>query len=99
MSGSNVTVTSATRMEGVADGVWPNHRLDSLQGVNSTPWVEQTPTIAWEYPRFGPGNEVPKNPIARKENYSFNPQGFVFTLAGSDRGEKGFLDGIEFEAM
>lgn len=97
MTGENATVTSATRMGGDADGIWPNHRLDSLDGVNSTPWVEKTPTIAWEYPKFGEGNDVPKNPISG-QRYSFNPQGFVFTLAGSTSGEEGFVDGIESQA-
>ena len=97
MTGLNVTVTSATRMEGDPDGRWPNHHLDSFHGVNSTPWMEPEPTIAWEYPKFGEGNAVPRNPVGR-ENYSFNPQGFVFTLAGSDAGEEGFVDGVKADA-
>lgn len=97
MSGQNASVTSASRMEGDADGVWPNHRLDSLEGVNSTPWMLKTPTIAWEYPKSA-GNEVPENPFVTKENYRFNPQGFVFTMAGSESGEAGFVDGVGLEA-
>ena len=97
MSGLNASVTSATRMEGDADGVWPNHRLDSLEGVNSTPWLKKTPTIAWEYPKSAE-NEVPENPFARGESYTFNPQGFVFTMAGSEIGEAGFVDGVGSEA-
>eukprot|EP00804_Cyclotella_cryptica_P001991 CCRYP_007413-RA/>CCRYP_007413-RA protein AED:0.05 eAED:0.03 QI:0/0/0/1/1/1/4/0/2016 len=97
MTGENATVTSVTRMEGDADGKWPNHRVDSLQGVNSTPWEEPSPKIAWEYPKFGATSEVPKNPIPR-EDYALNPQGFVFTLAGSNNGEEGFVDGLESDA-
>ena len=100
LTGANASVTSVTRMEGeAADGLWPNHRLDSLEGVNSTPWMERTPTMAWEYPKFDVRDGgKPVNPIARGENYSFNPQGFVFTLAGSQSGEEGFRDGLGSEA-
>jgi hypothetical protein len=98
MTGRNATVTSVTRMErGEDDGRWPNHRLDSLDGVNSTPWLEKTPVISWEYPRFV-GDETPKNPMGGREKYDYNPQGFVFTLAGSENGEDGFVDGTGSEA-
>lgn len=93
MSGENSTAASVTATK-VTDlnGNWPNHRVDSLRGVNSTPWVMQSPTMGWNYPTFSEGNEVPMNPAGR-ERYSFNPQGFVFTMAGSPNGEEGFSDG------
>ena len=94
MSGKNSTAAFVTKMEGgdELDGKWPNHRVDGLIGVKSTPWEVQSPTMAWEYPRFSEGDEVPMNPYAGK-NYSFNPQGFVFTLAGSSSEEEGYIDG------
>jgi len=98
LSGKSNEVTAVTRMEGEPDGKWPNHRLDSLKGVNSTPWEEPSPTVSWEYPKSLDGDEVPKNPNARGQNYSSNPQGFVFTLAGSKDGEEGFRDGLGSEA-
>ena len=98
MTGTNASVTSATRMEGDADGVWPNHRLDSLHGVNSTPWTERTPTITWEYPKSDVTDGIPVNPIAKGENYTLNSQGFVFTSAGSQKGEEGFSDGVGSDA-
>ena len=92
MSGKNATAAYVTSMGGGLDGRWPNHRTDSLQGVNSTPWELPTPTMAWEYPRFADGDENPMNPSVR-EKYGFNPQGFVFTLAGSENGIEGYVDG------
>ncbi|KAL9185156.1 hypothetical protein ACHAXT_002933 [Thalassiosira profunda] len=93
MSGANSKAAFVTAMEEEElDGTWPNHRIDSRQGVNSTPWEQPSPTMAWNYPRFGDGDEVPTNPIEGK-NFSYNPQGFVFTLAGSLEGEEGFVDG------
>ena len=79
-------------MEGELDGKWPNHRMDSLDGVRSTPWEQPSPTMAWNYPSFAYGGEIPQN--RHSENrHSFNPQGFVFTLAGSQEKEEGFADG------
>ena len=104
MSGMNSTPAYVTTMmmddvgeeEHDVDGIWPNHRLDSLQGVNSTPWELPMPTMAWNYPRFD-GDELPTNPNAGGK-YSFNPQGFVFTMAGSLDGEEGFVDGVGNDA-
>ncbi|KAL7552581.1 hypothetical protein ACHAWF_015815 [Thalassiosira exigua] len=94
MSGENSTAAFATKMEGeTLDGIWPNHRVDSLRGVNSTPWELPSPTMAWNYPAYADGNEIPTNPNAGTP-HSFNPQGFVFTLAGSQDGEEGFVDGL-----
>ena len=100
MSGKNNTADLVTKMEGEElDGTWPNHRLDSFDGVNSTPWELKTPTMAWNYPRFSAGDETPVNPnsVAGK-HYSFNPQGFVFTMAGSLDREEGYLDGTGSDA-
>ena len=88
----------ATLMEGEAlDGNWPNHRVDGLNGVNSTPWELPSPTMAWNYPTHADGSEVPTNPKAGAP-HSFNPQGFVFTLAGSPDGDEGFVDGLGSDA-
>ena len=84
MTGGNASVT---------DGFW-NHCLD---GVNSTPWLEKMPIIAWEYPIFD-GDGVPQNPVVTGKTYGYNPQGFVFTLAGSENGEDGFVDGTGSKA-
>lgn len=92
MSGENSTTNYVTAMNGEdLNGNWPNHRVDSLRGVNSTPWIMRSPTMGWIYPSFSEGNEIPRNPVT--DRYSFNPQGFVFTLAGSPNGEGGFSDG------
>ncbi|CAM9450628.1 unnamed protein product [Ascophyllum nodosum] len=64
----------------------PVHNLEALSADvkgNS----DFFPTVAWEYPKaltasFGPKRETP----------SFNPQGYVFTLAGGS-GVAGFADG------
>ena len=94
LSGENSTAAYVTKMEREElDGYWPNHRVDSLRGVNSTPWELPSPTMAWNSPKFSTGHDVPINPNAGKQ-YAFNPQGFVFTMAGSQYGEEGFLDGI-----
>jgi hypothetical protein len=94
LSGENSTAAYVTKMEREElDGYWPNHRVDSLRGVNSTPWELPSPTMAWNSHKFSTGNDVPINPNAGKQ-YAFNPQGFVFTMAGSQYGEEGFLDGI-----
>ena len=98
MSGANSTPDTVTKMGGdVLDGKWPNHRVDSIEGVNSTPWELPSPTMGWNYPRHSDGANIPMNPNAG-ETYSFNPQGFVFTMAGSENGEEGFLDGIGTDA-
>jgi len=98
MSGEDSTAALVTNMEGkLPDGQWPNHRVDSLQGVNSTPWELPSPTMAWNYPRYPDSTNIPMNPNAG-EKYSFNPQGFVFTMAGSQNGEEGFLDGTGSDA-
>ena len=96
-SGSNSTVTRMTRMEDEPGGIWPNDRISSMKGINSTPWETTTPTVTFEYPNFLDDDGIPRNPISGKK-YSFNPQGFVFTLAGSTNGEEGFSDGVESEA-
>lgn len=98
MSGRNATAGYATKMKGdKLDGVWPNHRVNSLKGVNSTPWESPLPTIAWNYPSYSDGNNIPANPHIGGQ-YSFNPQGFVFTMAGSIDGQEGFLDGLGSDA-
>ena len=92
MSGKNTTAAFVTQMEGDLDGKWPNHQVDSLGGVRSTPWEEPSPTMAWNYPSSAYGGEMPQNP--HPGHWSpFNPQGFVFTLAGSREGVEGFADG------
>ena len=98
LSGLNSTAEFVTIMEGELDGKWPNHRVDSSHGVNSTRWELPSPTMAWNYPRFAEGDETPMNPISASKNYSFNPQGFVYTLAGSQNGEEGFVDGLGSDA-
>ena len=103
MSGRNNTPSHVTKMEGEElDGVWPNHRVDSHRGVNSTPWEMPLSTMAWNYPRFSEGNDTPMNPNANDfgsgRKYSFNPQGFVFTIAGSLNGDEGFVDGVGSDA-
>lgn len=97
-SGEGSTASYVTKMEGEElDGNWPNHRVDSLHGVNSTPWEIPSPTMAVNYPTCSDGDEIPTNPNAG-EKYSFNPQGFVFTMAGSRNGEEGFSDGVGTDA-
>lgn len=101
MSGSNATAGYATRTEGEEpDGTWPNHRRDSADGVRSTPWEAPMPTMAWNYPRHaGVGDAIPRNPNSETGGrYEFNPQGFVFTMAGSEEGEEGFSDGVGSDA-
>ena len=58
-----------------------------MEELISTPWEEgSSPTITWEYPRSIEDDDT-RGP-------SFNPQGYVFTLAGSKTGKEGFVDGI-----
>jgi sugar lactone lactonase YvrE len=91
LSGVNNTVAYSTN-DGEPDGIWPNHQFDSFRGVNSTPWEEPSPTTTWEYPRTSLDADTPQNPL-------FNPQGYVFTLAGSKTGQEGFVDGVGSEAL
>eukprot|EP00985_Skeletonema_marinoi_P018530 scaffold10386_cov70-Skeletonema_marinoi.AAC.1 len=57
-----------------------------MEELNSTPWEPGSyPTTAWGYPRSIESDTLP-TPL-------FNPQGYVFTLAGSKSGEEGFVDG------
>eukprot|EP00986_Skeletonema_menzelii_P003076 scaffold902_cov146-Skeletonema_menzelii.AAC.1 len=59
--------------------------------LKSTPWESGSyPTTTWEYPRLKEG-DTPRAP-------SFNPQGYIFTLAGSINGEEGFVDGEGLDA-
>lgn len=94
MSGENSTAEYATKMIGEdRDEIWPNHKVDNLIGASSTPWELPLPTMAWNYPKYLTGNDIPINPNSNKgKRYSFNPQGFVFTMAGS-RNAAGFVDG------
>jgi len=101
MSGVNSTAEYVTKMESELDdsSTWPNHRLGSIHGVNSTPWELPLPTMAWNYPKYLGSEELPINPNSDVgEKYSFNPQGFVFTMAGSLDGEEGFIDGLSTNA-
>ena len=102
MSGENSTAEYVTKMEGELDdsSTWPNHRLgSSVHGVNSTPWELPLPTMAWNYPKYFGSDELPINPNTNVgEKNSFNPQGFVFTMAGSLDGDEGFVDGLSSTA-
>ena len=59
--------------------------------VNATSWTFPLPSITWEYPKFA-NKDKPQNPKVHG-NWSLLSQGATFTLAGSQKGEKGFKDG------
>eukprot|EP00903_Cladosiphon_okamuranus_P018631 g17149.t3 len=54
---------------------------------------EHVPTVAWEYPKALTSSYGPLEPIP-----TFNPQGYVFTLAGGS-GETGYADGVGAAAL
>jgi hypothetical protein len=77
-------------------GVWPNLELSEiLGGLNSTPWLLSQPTALWSYPKSDYNDTVFTSTIGKITGIL--PQGFTFTLAGSD-GEEGFVDGFGSQA-
>jgi len=57
-----------------------------IEDATQTPWEDaSSPITYWEYPR-SLEDDILRSP-------SFNPQGYVYTLAGSMSGQEGFVDG------
>ena len=66
------------------------------QGAKTTPWMDPNPTDVWGYPKTL-GSEGPRNPRTNPQ-LAYNPQGYVYTHAGSTGGIKGFVDGASADA-
>jgi len=60
-------------------------------GANTVPWLASKPTDVWAYPKHATG-EGPRNPNTNPA-LTYNPQGYVYTHAGSTSGDSGFTDG------
>jgi len=99
-------VEPRSEFDGNIGAIWPNNvrQLDITDSrkltnrVNATPWILPAPTATWEYPKkLGPADEVPHNPLIFGP-IPLLPQGFTFTLAGSQNGEAGFKDGVGLDA-
>jgi len=69
---------------------------EDYDGAKTVPWMDPVPTDVWSYPKSLNG-ELPRNPSTNPP-YSYNPQGFVFTMAGSTDGASGFVNGPPSDA-
>ena len=89
---------------GLGSSPVPQDHLEAasyLQGADSAgaktiPWLDPNPTDVWAYPK-SLASEGPRNPRTNPE-LSYNPQGYVYTHAGSTSGAKGFVDGPSYDA-
>lgn len=61
-------------------------------GAKTVPWLMANPTDVWNYPKSAAG-EGPRNPNTNAA-LSYNPQGYVYTHAGSTDGTSGDTDGV-----
>lgn len=62
--------------------------------LNATPWMTPEPSVTWSYPKEDEG----KGGTDANNHPAFLPQGYTFTLAGSNNREYGFKDGLGHEA-
>ena len=89
------------RCWGYESGIINQMEQDTIPHTAS--WTRDLLTDIWEYPKMHQSNKnnmddfIPRNPkkYGRLER---NPQGYVFTLAGSSHGMEGFEDGVDVQA-
>ena len=89
---AGVTTTKGLNDDHVT-GIWPHVKVDSVHGVNVTPWTRVEPTATWAYPKkidsFMDNSDDPD--LRDGNSIEYVPQGYTFTHAGN--GMAGFRDG------
>ncbi|GMI09425.1 hypothetical protein TrVE_jg8809 [Triparma verrucosa] len=83
-TGSDVTPSNHLEAAGYVPG-------EDYSGAVTVPWLDPKPTDVWEYQKSWP-TEGPRNPNTNP-TLTYNPQGYVYTHAGSASGVSGFVDG------